>query len=47
VRDSVRHLAQPGPALDTAVITTSLRGRAELLGAVACAVATPYATMTT
>jgi predicted NBD/HSP70 family sugar kinase len=43
VRDSVRHLAQPGPALDTAVITTSLQGRAELLGAVACAVATPYA----
>ena len=43
VRDSVRHLAQPGPALDTAVMTTSLQGRAELLGAVACAAATPYA----
>lgn len=43
VRDSVRHLAQPGPALDTAVLTTDLRGRAELLGAVACAAATPYA----
>ena len=42
VRDSVRHLAQPGPALDTAVIPTSLQGRAELLGAVACAAATPY-----
>ena len=42
VRDSVRHLAQPGPALDTAVMTTSLQGRAELLGAVACAAATPY-----
>jgi predicted NBD/HSP70 family sugar kinase len=40
VRDSVRHLAQPGPA-HTAVITTSLQGRAELLGAVACAAATP------
>ena len=39
VRDSVRHLAQPGPALDTAVIPTSLHGRAELLGAVACAAA--------
>ena len=39
VRDSVRHLAQPGPALDTAVLTTSLDGRAELLGAVACAAA--------
>ena len=35
VRDSVRHLSQPGPALDTAVITTSLQNRAELLGAVA------------
>jgi predicted NBD/HSP70 family sugar kinase len=46
VRDSVRHLAQPGPALDTAVMTTSLQGRAELLGAVACAVATPYAALT-
>jgi predicted NBD/HSP70 family sugar kinase len=46
VRDSVRHLAQPGPALDTAVMTTSLQGRAELLGAVACAAATPYAVMT-
>jgi predicted NBD/HSP70 family sugar kinase len=44
VRDSVRHLAQPGPALDTAVMTTSLQGRAELLGAVACAAATPYST---
>jgi predicted NBD/HSP70 family sugar kinase len=43
VRDSVRHLAQPGPALDTAVIPTSLQGRAELLGAVACAAAAPYA----
>ena len=43
VRDSVRHLAQPGPAVDTAVLTTSLQGRAELLGAVACAAATPYA----
>jgi predicted NBD/HSP70 family sugar kinase len=42
VRDSVRHLAQPGPALDTAVITTSLQGRAELLGAVACAAAAPH-----
>jgi len=47
VRDSVRHLAQPGPALDTAVLTTSLQGRAELLGAVACAVATPYAALRT
>ena len=37
VRDSVRHLAQPGPALDTAVIPTALEGRAELLGAVAYA----------
>ncbi len=46
VRDSVRHLAQPGPALDTAVLTTSLQGRAELLGAVACAAATPYAALT-
>ena len=43
VRDSVRHLAQPGPALDTAVIPTVLENRAELLGAVACAAATPYA----
>ncbi|MBV8999955.1 MAG: ROK family transcriptional regulator [Solirubrobacterales bacterium] len=43
VRDSVRHLAQPGPALDTAVLTTSLQGRAELLGAVACAAAATYA----
>jgi predicted NBD/HSP70 family sugar kinase len=42
VRDSVRHLAQPGPALDTEVIPTSLQGRAELLGAVACAAATPH-----
>jgi predicted NBD/HSP70 family sugar kinase len=42
VRDSVRHLAQPGPALDTAVIPTSLQGRAELLGAVACAAAAPF-----
>ena len=42
VRDSVRHLAQPGPALDTTVITTSLQNRAELLGAVACAAGTPY-----
>ena len=41
VRDSVRHLAQPGPALDTAVLATSLQGRAELLGAVASAAATP------
>ncbi|HTP18869.1 MAG TPA: ROK family transcriptional regulator [Solirubrobacteraceae bacterium] len=40
VRDSVRHLAQPGPA-HTTVITTTLNGRAELLGAVACAAATP------
>jgi len=40
VRDSVRHLAQPGPA-HTTVITTSLQGRAELLGAVACAAAVP------
>jgi predicted NBD/HSP70 family sugar kinase len=39
VRDSVRHLAQPGPA-HTAVIATSLQGRAELLGVVACAAAT-------
>ena len=46
VRDSVRHLAQPGPALDTEVIPTSLQGRAELLGAVACAAATPHATPT-
>lgn len=45
VRDSVRHLAQPGPALDTAVIPTSLQGRAELLGAVACAAATPHAAL--
>ena len=43
VRDSVRHLAQPGPALDTAVLTTSLQGRAELLGAVARAAAATYA----
>jgi predicted NBD/HSP70 family sugar kinase len=42
VRDSVRHLAQPGPALDTEVIPTSLQGRAELLGAVACAAAAPH-----
>jgi predicted NBD/HSP70 family sugar kinase len=42
VRDSVRHLAQPGPAVDTTVNTTSLHGRAELLGAVACAAAAPY-----
>jgi predicted NBD/HSP70 family sugar kinase len=40
VQDSVRHLAQPGPA-HTDVIATSLHGRAELLGAVACAAATP------
>jgi predicted NBD/HSP70 family sugar kinase len=39
VRDSVRHLSQPGPA-HTAVIATSLQNRAELLGAVACAAAT-------
>jgi predicted NBD/HSP70 family sugar kinase len=45
VRDSVRHLAQPGPALDTAVIATSLQNRAELLGAVACAAATPFAAL--
>ncbi|HEY1518490.1 MAG TPA: ROK family transcriptional regulator [Solirubrobacteraceae bacterium] len=43
VRDSVRHLAQPGPALDTAVVMTSLNGRAELLGAVACAAGSPAA----
>jgi predicted NBD/HSP70 family sugar kinase len=43
VRDSVRHLAQPGPALDTAVLPTSLQGRAELLGAVARAAATAQA----
>jgi predicted NBD/HSP70 family sugar kinase len=42
VRDSVRHLAQPGPALDTEVIPTSLSGRAELLGAVACAAGAPH-----
>jgi predicted NBD/HSP70 family sugar kinase len=40
VRDSVRHLAQPGPA-HTKVVATSLEGRAELLGAVARAAATP------
>jgi len=40
VRDSVRHLAQPGPA-HTTVMTTSLEGRAELLGAVARAASTP------
>lgn len=45
VRDSVRHLAQPGPALDTAVIATTLQNRAELLGAVARAAATAYATL--
>jgi predicted NBD/HSP70 family sugar kinase len=45
VRDSVRHLAQPGPAVDTVVNTTSLQGRAELLGAVACAAATPYSAL--
>ena len=45
VRDSVRHLAQPGPAVDTAVFATSLQNRAELLGAVACAVATPFAAL--
>ncbi len=45
VRDSVRHLAQPGPALDTEVIPTSLQGRAELLGAVACAAASPHAAL--
>jgi predicted NBD/HSP70 family sugar kinase len=43
VRDSVRHLAQPGSAGETQVITTALDGRAELLGAVACAVAAPFA----
>jgi predicted NBD/HSP70 family sugar kinase len=42
VRDSVGHLAQPGSAGNTAVLATSLQGRAELLGAVACAAATPY-----
>jgi predicted NBD/HSP70 family sugar kinase len=42
VRDSVRHLAQPGPAGDTAVLATSLQGRAELFGAVACAAAAPH-----
>jgi predicted NBD/HSP70 family sugar kinase len=42
VRDSVRHLAQPGSAGETQVITTALEGRAELLGAVACAAATPF-----
>ena len=41
VRDSVRHLAQPGPALDTSVLPTSLQGRAELLGAVVRAAAAP------
>jgi predicted NBD/HSP70 family sugar kinase len=46
VRDSVRHLAQPGPALDTAVIPTSLHGRAELLGAVARAAAALHAALT-
>jgi predicted NBD/HSP70 family sugar kinase len=46
VRDSVRHLAQPGPAVDTEVIPTSLQGRAELMGAVACAAATPHAALT-
>jgi predicted NBD/HSP70 family sugar kinase len=40
VRDSVRHLSQPGPA-HTLVSATSLQNRAELLGAVACAAATP------
>ena len=40
VRDSVRHLAQPGPA-HTKVVATSLEGRAELLGAVARAASTP------
>jgi predicted NBD/HSP70 family sugar kinase len=45
VRDSVGHLAQPGPALDTAVMITSLQGRAELLGAVACATATPFSAL--
>jgi predicted NBD/HSP70 family sugar kinase len=45
VRDSVRHLAQPGPALDTAILATSLQNRAELLGAVACAAATPYSAL--
>jgi predicted NBD/HSP70 family sugar kinase len=40
VRDSVRHLAQPGPA-HTTVVPTSLDGRAELLGAVARAASTP------
>jgi predicted NBD/HSP70 family sugar kinase len=44
VRDSVRHLAQPGPA-HTGVIATSLQNRAELLGAVARAAATPYAVL--
>lgn len=42
VRDSVRHLAQPGPAGDTQVIVTSLHGRAEMLGAVACAAAAAF-----
>jgi predicted NBD/HSP70 family sugar kinase len=45
VRDSVRHLAQPGPAVDTAVLATSLQNRAEPLGAVARAAATPYAAL--
>jgi predicted NBD/HSP70 family sugar kinase len=40
VRDSVQHLAQPGPA-HTTVIPTSLDGRAELLGAVARAASAP------
>ena len=44
VRSSVRHLAQPGPALDTAILPTSLDGRAELLGAVACAATAPHRT---
>ena len=43
VRDSVQQLAQPGPAVDTAVIASGLHGRAELLGAVACAATAPRA----
>jgi predicted NBD/HSP70 family sugar kinase len=43
VRDSVRHLAQPGSAGETEVIATALAGRAELLGAIASALATPLA----
>jgi predicted NBD/HSP70 family sugar kinase len=44
VRDSVRHLAQPGFAGETQVVTTSLDGRAELLGALVCAAATLFPT---